>query len=68
MAWTQNDKDALKLAMQNGVRVVQYSDNRRVEYRTMAEMIQLLALMEADINSVAPSTAGRSSFASFSKE
>ncbi|MFZ1057692.1 MAG: hypothetical protein WAP47_00730 [Candidatus Rokuibacteriota bacterium] len=48
MAWTQTDIDALKAAIKTGHRRVTYGD-KTVEYQTMAEMIRLLALMEADV-------------------
>lgn len=65
MAWTQTDLDALKAAMKRGERVVQYRD-RRVEYRSMDEMIQLKNLMENEVNAVGNATP-RHSLASFSK-
>lgn len=49
MAWTQDDVDALKAAMATGARDVQYSDGSRISYRTLAEMRDVLAEMQAEI-------------------
>lgn len=48
MAFTQSDIDALKRAMRHGTLQVRYPDGRQVTYRGLAEMRQLLAMMEAD--------------------
>lgn len=49
MAWTQDDVDALKVAIATGVKDVQYSDGSRMTYRSLAEMKDILGGMEAEI-------------------
>jgi len=49
MAWTQSDADALKAAIASGTRDVTYSDGSRVVYRSLAEMRQTLAMIEAEV-------------------
>lgn len=49
MAWQQSDADALKAAMATGVVDVTYSDGSRTTYRSLADMRQVLALIEAEI-------------------
>ncbi len=49
MSWTQADVDALKKAIAEGVRVVQRGD-RRVEYRSLDEMRQVLAMVEGEVS------------------
>lgn len=61
MAWTQADIDALKNAIKSGVRRVGYSD-RTIEYQSVADMLSILAAMEADAAGSA-ATEGRSTFA-----
>lgn len=51
MAWTQTDVDALKAAIALGALKVRYSD-REVTYRSLDEMRETLALMEAEANAV----------------
>lgn len=53
MAWTEADKTALKEAIASGLRECQYSDGSRVVYRSLAEMKQVLAMIEAE---TAPAT------------
>lgn len=48
MAWTQEDADALRRAIANGARRVQVN-GEMVEYRSLAEMRQALAMIEADL-------------------
>lgn len=48
MAWTEKDKEALKKAIASGVRTVSYSD-RRVEYRSLDEMLETLSMIEAEL-------------------
>ncbi len=48
MAWTVTDLDRLKAAIATGARVVQYSD-KRMEYRSLKEMIQAKRMMEAEL-------------------
>lgn len=49
MAWTSDDIDRLKSALSEGVLIVEYAD-KKVEYRTLDEMLKILALMEQDVN------------------
>ena len=49
MSWTQADVDALKKAIAEGVRVVQRGD-RRVEYRSLDEMRQVLAMVQGEVS------------------
>lgn len=48
MAWTQTDIDALKAAIASGQLIVRSAD-RMINYRSLAEMRQTLALMEAEV-------------------
>ena len=48
MAYTAAERDALKSAIALGVTSVTY-DGIRTEYRSLAEMQQILAQMEAEI-------------------
>ena len=52
MAWTQEDIDRLKAALATGALKVRYGsgfDEREVTYRSLAEMREALAMMEAEI-------------------
>lgn len=49
--WTQADVDALKAAMAQGARVVQYSD-RTITFHSLTEMERLLGLMQAEVASI----------------
>jgi hypothetical protein len=48
MAFTQEQLDALRGALANGVRRVRFSD-REIEYRTIDELNAAIAAAEADI-------------------
>lgn len=48
MAWTQTHLDALEAAIARGTRSVTY-DGERVEYHSLADMLQLRAIMRADL-------------------
>jgi hypothetical protein len=48
MAWTQAEIDALKSAIAQGVLSVKYAD-REVTYRSLREMRDTLALMQAEV-------------------
>lgn len=50
MAFTTADADALKSAIASGVRDVQYSDGSRVQYRSLSEMKEALAMIQAEAN------------------
>jgi len=62
MAWTQADVDALKAALKNGTKSVSYAD-RTIVYHSLAEMLELLTAMQADLSSDASTSPGRSTFA-----
>lgn len=66
MAFTQSDIDVLKKAVASGVSSVRFADGRQVDYRSVADLKEALALAQADI----ASTSGVSSvsYASFSKD
>lgn len=52
MAWTQADIDALKKALKSGARRVEFGSGetkRVVEYRSLAEIQQILADMEEEV-------------------
>lgn len=46
--WTMDDYAALKSAIAKGVRLVQY-EGQRVEYQSTADMLRVLAMMEAEL-------------------
>lgn len=48
MAWTMTDYEALKQAIATGAREVQFKD-KRVSYRTLAQMQSILKAMEAEL-------------------
>ncbi len=50
MAWTQTDADNLKTAIAKGERSVTFAD-RTVVYRSVAEMREALAMIEAQLSS-----------------
>lgn len=52
MAWTTTDRDALKKAIAQGAQRVRFGD-RDVEYRSLEEMRQTLALIDAEIDTAA---------------
>lgn len=51
--WTQTDIDQLKVAIASGVQEVTFNGppERKVRYQSLKEMRDLLASMEADVNS-----------------
>lgn len=55
MAWTQADIDALKTLIATGAESVSYGGPpaRSMTTRPLDEMLQLLALMEAEVNAAA---------------
>ena len=67
MALSQSDVDAIKAAIVSGVRRVKFADGREVEYRTVDEMKQALALAEADV-AAASGNSARSSVATFCRD
>lgn len=58
MAYTQEQYQALKAAIAGGELQVRYAD-RSVTYRTVAEMLQILRLMENELGLSADTTGGR---------
>ncbi len=48
MAWTLDDYDKLKEAIATGALRVEYAD-KRIEYRSLDDMLRTLALMEKDL-------------------
>lgn len=52
MAWTIAERDALKKAIAQGAQRVRFGD-RDVEYRSLEEMRQTLALIDAELNAAA---------------
>ena len=52
MVWTQTDLDAIKDAIASGELSVQFAD-RRVTYRSIAELLQAKAEIEREVNSAA---------------
>lgn len=49
MAYTQELLDALKCALAEGAKTVRYQD-KWIEYRSFAEMKQIIDLMENELN------------------
>lgn len=66
MAFTQADVDTIKKAIASGVARVDFSDGRRVDYRTVADLKDALALAQADVTGNQTDTTV--SYASFSKD
>lgn len=50
MAFSQSDIDKIKAAIAGGVRSVTFADGRRVDYQSVAEMVQALAMAQAEVN------------------
>jgi len=48
MAFTTSDIDALKAALATGALQVRYADGRQITYRSLAEMRQILQMMQTD--------------------
>lgn len=65
-SWTQTDLNALEAAIAQGVRVVQYGE-RRVEYHSLREMLDLRAAMSDAVARQGGTAPDRFSYASFSK-
>ena len=58
MAYTHEQYQALKAAIAGGELQVRYAD-RSVTYRSVAEMLQILRLMETEMGLNADTTGGR---------
>lgn len=52
MPWLQADVDALKVSIAKGEKSVSFGD-RRVDYRSLDEMRQALAMIQAEVNAAA---------------
>lgn len=53
MPWTQADIDKLKKGIASGAKVIEFGSGetrRRLENRTLSELWQILAEMEAEVN------------------
>ncbi len=50
MAWTAADLATIEAAMVSGERVIQYSDGRRVEYRSVEELKVARAMVQETLN------------------
>ena len=64
MGFTVDDVTRLKEAIGTGLLQVRYADGRQVTYRSLAEMRQILTMMQGDIAGAA-GQAGRTSVAGF---
>lgn len=62
MAYTQQQLDALEAAIAEGALKVEYGD-KKVEYRSLNEMIRIREIMRADLGTLKP----RRTYAEFSK-
>lgn len=49
MAYTQTDLNRLQAAIADPARKVRFEDGREVEYRTMAELQNAIAMVSADL-------------------
>lgn len=67
MAWTATDVAKLREAIGLGALEVEYSDGRRVKYRSLSEMMRLLSMMEAEANGTT-SANPRVTYAEFSRD
>jgi hypothetical protein len=54
MSFTQGQIDALKAAISSGTQRVTY-EGKTVEYRSIAEMVQALGMMQREVNSASGS-------------
>lgn len=69
MAWTQADIDALKKALKTGARRVEFGSGetkRVVEYRSLAEIKQILADLEDEV--AGPAAPGRTAYTQFDRD
>ncbi|TVV75554.1 phage head-tail joining protein [Sphingomonas solaris] len=64
MAFTTADAEALRTAIATGAMKVRYADGREVTYRSLAEMREILRMIQADVQSDAGARC-RTSVASF---
>ncbi len=54
MAYTQSNLDALKAALATGELEVQFSDGRRVRYRSIAELREAISVVAAEVATASP--------------
>lgn len=66
MAFVQSDVDSIKKAIASGVQSVRFADGRRVDYRSVPEMIEALRLAEAEV--AAANGGDTVSYLSFTKD
>lgn len=66
MAFTQEQVDALKVAIASGVRRVSYGD-RDVTYSNLDEMLKALRIMESEVAAAGGTPFLRHSYARFSR-
>lgn len=64
MAFTQSQLDALEAALATGTLTVEYAE-KRVTYRSQAEMIALRNLMKNELASASGAVAQRTTYVSF---
>lgn len=67
MAFTADMVAKLREAIALGALEVEYSDGRRVKYRSLAEMMRLLSIMEGEVNGAA-SANPRVTYAEFCRD
>lgn len=67
MAVTQSDLDTVTRAIATGERRVKFSDGREVEYRSIADLRDALALLRNEMNS-ASGTVDRDIMTSFERD
>lgn len=67
MAVTQADLDVVTRAIASGERRVRFSDGREVEYRSVADLRDALALLRAEMNA-ASGTSDRDIMTSFVRD
>lgn len=65
MAFTADDIAQLKAAIATGATRVKYADGREVEYRSLAEMREILRTMQGEVSPGTRFPHGRSSVAGF---
>lgn len=66
MPLTQTDVDTIKRAIVSGVKSVTFADGRRVDYQSVEEMKQALAMAQADV--AGDACGGSSSVATFCRD
>jgi len=64
MAFTQTDRDTVAAALATGAKTVQFSDGRRVEYQTGADLRATLAAIDAELAGASASATPRVAYSS----